>query len=318
MAEISAGITALEQEEKSTPRPRPFPAPKPGGTAGLVLGGIQTLFQLGGRVAPGPVAGYAYKMYFTPRRKKSSPKEDKLTERARAFSVPFTGNQYVPYPGGDLSAWMWGESGPVVLLVHGWETNGAWMAAPFLNPLLAAGFRVVTFDMPGHGTSPGKYADLMDFASAIQAVAGSVGEIHAIIAHSLGAAATTVAIANGLQVERLVYLAPVCWILALPEQFCEVFKLAPAAERDFYRRMISTYSESTWVKTSGDVASRHIKVPGLIVHDKGDTRVHYEDAQAIHAQWPQSELMTTEGLDHREVTRNRNVIKRTIQFVSNK
>lgn len=318
MAEITSKISAIEKAEGSVPRPGPFPAPKPGGAAGIVLGGLQTMFQVGGRLAPGPLAGYAYKMYFTPRRKKSSSKEDKLTERAKAFSVPFKGNQYVPYPGGDLSAWMWGENGPIVLLVHGWETTGAWMAAPFLNPLLSAGFRVVAFDMPGHGGSPGKYSDLMDFATAIQAVAASVGEIHAIIAHSLGAAATTVAIGNGLQVSRLVYLAPVCWILSLPEQFCEVFKLPPGAERAFYRRMFSTYSETTWVRTSGDVASRQLKVPGLIFHDKGDSRVHFQGAEAIHAQWPQSELVATEGLDHREVTRNRNVIKRTIQFVSGK
>ena len=318
MTIITDTLSTIEQTEGSAPRPKPFPAPKPGGSAGLFLGGIQTLFQVGGRIAPGALAGYAFKMYFTPRRKKSCAKEDKLTERAKAFSVPFKGNQYVPYPGGELSAWMWGESGPIVLLVHGWETNGAWMAAPFLTSLLGAGFRVVTFDMPAHGTSPGKYADLMDFASAIQAVAASVGEIHAIIAHSLGAAAVTVAVGNGLQVSRLVYIAPVCWILSLTEQFCEVFKLPPSTQRAFYRRMFSTYSEAAFVRTSGDVASRQIKAPGLIFHDKGDSRIHYAGAEAIHAQWPQSELVTTEGLDHREITRNRSVIKRTIQFVSGK
>ena len=75
-----------------------------------------------------------------------------------------------------------------------------------LEPLLARGYGVVVADMPGHGRSSGRLTSLVYFASALRAVAAHVGGIHAVIAHSFGAAGTTLTLRDGLNVARVAYV----------------------------------------------------------------------------------------------------------------
>ena len=97
----------------------------------------------------------------------------------------------------ELAVWDWGE-GPTVLLVHGWNGSAAQMAG-YVQPLVDAGYHVVAFDQPGHGQSSGSHVTLLDRAEAVRAVADRVQKVHAIVAHSLGATASLVAMAHGLQ-----------------------------------------------------------------------------------------------------------------------
>ena len=59
----------------------------------------------------------------------------------------------------------WG-AGPSVLLVHGWEGRGAQLGA-LVDPLVAAGYRVVALDGPAHGDSPGRLSTLALPAHAV-------------------------------------------------------------------------------------------------------------------------------------------------------
>ena len=65
-----------------------------------------------------------------------------------------------------VAGWSWGD-GPAVYLVHGWAGVGGQLAA-FVPPLLAGGFRVVTFDAPGHGASAGRRSSIIHFADALR------------------------------------------------------------------------------------------------------------------------------------------------------
>ena len=104
-----------------------------------------------------------------------------------------------------MKVWSWGE-GPTVLLVHGWNGRATQLGA-FVEPLLARGYRVVAFDAIGHGESAGKQSSLPEFANCIRQIADELGGVYAIVAHSLGGAATTFALAYGLRAERLVYVS---------------------------------------------------------------------------------------------------------------
>src|SRR5262249_61949444 len=97
--------------------------------------------------------------------------------------------------GSPVTTWTWGH-GPVVVLVHGWAGRGAQLAG-FVDPLVAQGCSVVTFDAPGHGTSPEEQSSIVAFVDAIRAIDRTLGPIEGVIAHSIGAGAAARALYEG-------------------------------------------------------------------------------------------------------------------------
>ena len=94
-----------------------------------------------------------------------------------------------------------------MLFVHGWEADSRQLD-PLVEPVCRAGFRVARFDQPAHGLSSGKRASVIDFRDAVASVAARLGPLFAIVGHSLGATAATLALARGLRAERMVLIAP--------------------------------------------------------------------------------------------------------------
>ena len=87
----------------------------------------------------------------------------------------------------------WGESGPAVLLMHGWGGARAQMTG-FVEPLLSAGYRVVAYDQPAHGESDGKMTNLLEIAPTMDLIKETEGNFDAIIAHSFGTLITSYAL----------------------------------------------------------------------------------------------------------------------------
>ena len=78
----------------------------------------------------------------------------------------------IPYGSGWLSVQEWGD-GPVVLMLHGWGSSTADLAAS-IAPVLETGFRVVAYDAPAHGESAGRRTNLVDCMGAALQVAGRI------------------------------------------------------------------------------------------------------------------------------------------------
>lgn len=89
-----------------------------------------------------------------------------------------------PLPGPHWSAHGPADAPPIVL-VHGSRlTRAVWLA---VGPLLAGEFRVVTLDLPGHGTRAGEAFTLAGAAAAIAAAIDEAASGRAVVVgHSLG------------------------------------------------------------------------------------------------------------------------------------
>jgi TAP-like protein len=53
----------------------------------------------------------------------------------------------------------------------------------------------------------------------------------------------------------------------------------------------------------------------LVVHDRLDKEVPYEEALAVSTAWPDAELATTQGLGHRRILRASSVVDLTVGFL---
>lgn len=214
--------------------------------------------------------------------------------------------------GHHLNGFAAGE-GPVVLLVHGW---GEWAAnlGAFIDPLVAAGYRVVGFDLPAHGRSSGTQTDALVNAAAVADGAASQGGAHAVVAHSMGAHATTTALHRGLEVDAVALLAPAVRLYGV-EEFAEMLSLPQAAARGLRATIERRYGTSVWEDLSADLLARKLRTPALIVHDADDDQIAPSEGRALSEAWQGSRLVVTEGLGHGRIIRDAGVIQQVVAFL---
>jgi pimeloyl-ACP methyl ester carboxylesterase len=264
---------------------------------------FRAAFAVLGRVAPGLAADWALDLFFDPRGRREPRRHDAFLAAGRPFEASARGSR--------VAAWSWGE-GPVVHLVHGWAGVGGQLGA-FGPPLLAAGYRVVTYDAPGHGVSGGKRSSILHFADALRALAERERP-HALIAHSLGAAAAVRALTEGLAVERAVFIGPT----GGPRDWAERFRRhlgVPPHVMATMRARSERWLGASWDEFDIPALARRQAGPLLVIHDRGDDEVPWSDGAAIAAAWAGARLVTTEGLGHRRILKDARVVDLAVRFV---
>ena len=269
-----------------------------------MLSPVRAAFAVLGRIAPGLAATWALDLFFTPRGRRRSRRLEASLAAARRFDVAAGGQR--------VAGWSWGD-GPGVYLVHGWAGVGGQLAA-FMPPLLAGGFRVVTFDAPGHGVSAGRRSSIVHFADALRQVVAREGAAHAVIAHSLGAAAAVRALVQGLEVRRAVFVGPTGGPRDWSERFRRHLGVPPhvmATMRERSERWLG----ARWEEFDVPALARTQSAPLLVFHDRDDAEVPWSDGAAIAGAWPGARLVTTTGLGHRRILRDERVVSQAVAFV---
>lgn len=257
-------------------------------------------FSAGSVVAPEATASLAARLFFSTRR--TAPKADQreVFENGERFSVD------------GLSAWSWGK-GPVVLLVHGWNGRASQLA-PFVSPLVSRGYQVVAFDAPGHGESPGRRSSLPEIANAIRRVSDAVGPVYGVVAHSMGGAATTIALSEGLVVERAVFISPP----SNPEAFVTFFAQAIGISDAVHARVRTKIETTVGRKLPALRADRlapTMRAPLLVIHDEDDGHVPPQSGQDIADAWPGATFVRTHGLGHQRILRDDYVNQLSVGFI---
>ncbi len=274
-----------------------------------IVRAIRPIFRTFEAVAPGPGAVLTERMwcYVPPSR----------AERAEQPGERFT----VRLNGRDVAAEAWGE-GPIVYLMHGWGGRRAQLDG-FVHPLLWTGHRVVTFDAPSHGDSaPGAFGPgrglLPEFSDALAAVVAVAGPAHGIIAHSLGASAAALAVLDGLPVSRAVFISPLADPMPYTVEFAKTFGFGEKIRNGFLRRLELRVGRRMLDFSVPSRARTHpTPLPSLlVVHDREDKQTHYADGEAIAAAWPGAHLMTTNGLRHRRILHDPDVIDAAVSHIA--
>lgn len=218
-----------------------------------------------------------------------------------------------------VRVYRWGSAGPTVLLAHGWGGHaGQWHA--LVAPLLAAGLRVVAFDALSHGESDAgargpRQSSVVEMSRALLAAAWHAGPIHAAIAHSLGAAALALAVREGLHLEAAVMIGPPADMRRAAAALAWQLGIAPAV-LDRMQRNSEDWLGMPWSAFNVPALGHARRVPAtLVIHDRQDKEVDWENGAAIAGAWPGASLMTTEGLGHRRVLHDAAVIARAVAFV---
>jgi pimeloyl-ACP methyl ester carboxylesterase len=271
-----------------------------------VPGWYRRSFQLAAKAVPSLASTWAMNLFFTPWRPWIPPEERAALNRGQRFS--FESSQ------GQVVGWSWGAGAPV-LLVHGWSGHAGQLARIAEN-LALAGYRAIALDLPAHGQSSGKRTSFVHFADAIAVASRLFDPLQAIIAHSLGAAAVTLALKRqSLRVDRAVFIAPTAELEGIWARFRRGVGLTPIAWQGMREK------SEHWLRVSFEDlipvrVAPSLSTPLLIVHDQQDREIPIDEARSLRAAWPGAELHETSHLGHVRILRDPGVSQRIVQFLS--
>lgn len=264
--------------------------------ASLPLHLTRLSFRLGGLVAPRAAARRAAAIFRRPRR---------LAFRPELLAIQAEGSpRTLAFRGQTLRGWEWTPPGappgaPLVLLQHGWEGRSAQFAA-LVPPLLAAGFRALAFDAPGHGESPPGAPLVSDVAALALEADRGFGPFAAAIGHSAGGAGLALAAVAGLRARRLVLVAAPSSLARATAHFAAILGL--------HRRALPALHALIAAELGRPLASLDLEaqapapgLPVLLLHDPRDAEVPASEAAAVAGSWPEARLRHVVGVGHRRI-----------------
>jgi pimeloyl-ACP methyl ester carboxylesterase len=218
-------------------------------------------------------------------------------------------HQIIDTPSGGVAAWRLGE-GPAVLLVHGWEDdNSLW--GPAIDAFSVWARPVVALDLPGHGFSPSDDASMKSAGLALVETAKAMGPITAVVGHSFGCGAIIHALSHGLEVEQAILIAtPVPRTQVRRPMEAEGVDPAVLARADELRAAHS-------LKTTEQIEAKlkAMTTPMMAIHSMDDAQCAFSNSERLVALWPGAELLAVDGLGHRAIAQDRDVVERVVMAV---
>jgi Serine aminopeptidase, S33 len=270
------------------------------------------------RVSPTLAARLTHALISTPPRYKPKPSELVLRASAHQWKIPFQD--------GWLQCYRWGK-GPVCLFVHCWGGRGT-QADEMIKHLAKNGMCVVSFDHPAHGHSSGNTAEMVRMAAAVTAViehvANRLGPVHTLIGHSLGVAASAIALrdhalrqpAGALPcVGSLVSISSLThctWFTEVVASYLGISDSTVARARgivdDSYAKPVG------WEALSVVDMLPRLRLPILVIHDCDDLEIPFEHGLKISHALPQAQFLATTGQGHRRILKAPAVLDLVTQF----
>lgn len=262
-------------------------------TRNTLIGGIRVA-SLASPAVAGRLAGAAF---FSSSPRMRVREDDRFTHAsARRDAIELRGRRITTY--------QWGAGTRTALLLHGWVGRASQFAT-LVRDLVAEGYRVIAFDAPAHGASPGRRTDARDWMDAAQLLAGSDGPIDLLVGHSLGGFAALAATRAGLAARRVVTISGAGTVRAFHEEFARMLRLSPAVrtafEADFHRRLGMTRAQSdARFDTLAHPLPGHVEA--LFVHDADDRVLPTQHSIDLHDAHPgRSHLLVTHGFGHNSI-----------------
>jgi pimeloyl-ACP methyl ester carboxylesterase len=251
---------------------------------------------------------FAAKLFTTPI-KHTIPKRELVMEQ-----ISTQKKLHIPTINKTVVVYQYGQSNKKVLLVHGWSGRGTQLVK-IADTLINTGYSTISFDAPAHGKSPGNQTIMTDFIATILEIEKQYGPFESAVGHSLGGMSILNAIKKGMKLNTAIIIGSGDVIQDIIEDFIAKLQLKPNLATDLRLHFEKKYGEKM-NDYSAYKAAKEITIPVLVIHDKDDPEVPVKAGQHIYDHLKNGKLLLTEGLGHRKILGDAEVIQRTVQFVS--
>lgn len=207
----------------------------------------------------------------------------------------------------------YGKSDRKILLVHGWSGRGTQLFK-IADEVIKEGYSTISFDAPAHGKSQGQTTIMSDFIEAILEIDKKYGPFEIAIGHSLGGMSVLNAMKSGLQVKKAIVIGSGDIVQDILDDFIAKLSLKPEIGIHLRNHFENKY-QTKMNEYSAYIAAQKIKIPVLVIHDKDDPEVPVKAGIHINDHLENGSLFLTQGLGHRKILGNQNVIKKVLDFI---
>ncbi|PWA09647.1 alpha/beta fold hydrolase [Flavobacterium laiguense] len=256
----------------------------------LVVKSVGQYINLLSLVHPKKALHVSYSLFSQPRIGRLS-KEDLPTILQNTIKETFQHNEH------HFQTYTWEGNETKILLVHGWESNSArWeKTLPYLQK---SGSTIIAIDAPAHGQSSGKEFNVPRYAEFINKAVEKYNP-SIIIGHSIGGAACVFHqyLFPESSIKKMVILGAPSDLKTLIDNYIKMLSLNPK----IFSLMENRYLENFNFKIdafSGAKFASHITIEGIVVHDKKDKVVSFEEGKKIASNWKSARFIETSGLGH--------------------
>lgn len=268
----------------------------------LVTGKILTA------ISPFVASRFAARLFLTPFRYKIPEREKEMEQKSTKEVVTVTSINR------DIMVYQYGNSKKKILLIHGWSGTGTQMAV-ISKQLVEQGFEVISFDAPGHGKAPGKISMMPFFIKSIHHLEKEYGPFHAAIGHSLGGMSILKAVKDGVKLNKLVVIGTANSVTHITKDFARNMKLNDKVAGKMKAYFDTKFGEDM-DNYSGALSAEAVKIPTLVIHDIDDVDVNVSSAYEIAKELKNSQLLITNGLGHRKILGDSEVINKITTFIA--
>jgi pimeloyl-ACP methyl ester carboxylesterase len=276
---------------------------------------VQRFFRVAGNIAPEATINLAVKFFYTPKRRELKPPHVDLMNKADKFR--FEVHEFRnPKKKLKLACYSWGQSDKIVLLVHGWDAK-ALDFYKMIPALVDSGYRVITFDGPGHGNSEGVRSNLVDFKEVMESlIKNKIGVPYAVIGHSMGGGAATYLLMDyDIHVKRLITIAIPLVSKRYFEQLFSEMKIPVKMQRVFYKNMAEEFGEPieryNLIERKEPIQADDI----LMIYDEEDEEVSYKDTKDFLERHPRVKSLNIKGVGHYKIIKSKQAIDAIVDFL---
>lgn len=261
-------------------------------------------------ISPYLASRFAAKLFLKPRKYKLPEREKKMDRESiqKTIKLPDSEEEIVVYTYGNKKA------GKKILLVHGWSGRGTQLSV-IAEEFVKSGYQVVSFDAPGHGKASGKMSMMPYFIEGVEVIDKDLGPFNAAIGHSLGGMSLLKAVKDGLDLQKLVIIGTANSVTHITKEFASNLKLNERVAAKMKAYLDGKFGQDMDTY-SGASSAKEVKIPTLVIHDKDDVDVHISSAYEIDEQLEKGQLLLTEGLGHRKILGDEDVINKIKTFIA--
>jgi len=212
---------------------------------------------------------------------------------------------------------LFGSGNKVVIVNHGWADNSQ-SFHPMIIALVKQGYLVAAIDHIGHGKSTGNKSHLLSFIESLEILIDHFREeriiVEGVIGHSMGAIATLNLPFHLLENKKII-------LISSPIKFFELMFTKVEQVGISHKLLIRVLENISriygreWHQLTTENNRKKLALNMTFIHDKNDKYAPFTDIESFLKN-EKNNLMTTEGLGHRKILGDTNVINNITQVLA--